>query len=99
MIIHNATSFHYLLLAMDQPIRDIEEIKDFETCISEYNELCSCQGEAKEFKKAVCEDKYKNIILNNIDKIKTYLLEYHNEFTFNSGTSGETHLLSISLNN
>jgi len=99
MIIHNANSFHYLLMAMDQPIRDVEEIKDFETCISEYSELCSCQGEAKEFKRVVCEDKYKNIILNHMDKIKSYLLEFDPEFTFNSGTSGQDHLISISLNN
>jgi len=99
MIIHNANSFHYLLLAMDQPIRDIEEIKDFENCISELSELCGCQAEAKEFKRSVCEDIYKNIILNHIDKIKSYLLEFDPEFTFNSGSSGENHLTSISLNN
>jgi hypothetical protein len=63
-------------MAMDQLIRDVEEIKDFETCISEYSELCSCQGEAKEFKRVVCEDKYKNIILNHLlsNLIKVWVL-------------------------
>jgi hypothetical protein len=84
---------------MDPSIREVEEIKDFQNCINEFSEMCSCQGEVKEIKRKECEEKYKNIILNHMDKIKSYLLEFDPEFTFNSGTSGQDHLISISLNN
>jgi hypothetical protein len=96
MIIENCVSFHYLVLNLGIPFKEIDIIEDFEKCIGEYNSMCSCEGEVKDMKRIQCEEKYQDIILNNMDKIKKPLLDYHNEFTFNTVHPEEKLLAFIS---
>jgi len=84
MIIENCVSFHYLILTIGNEFREIDVVQEFEKCISEYNGMCSCEGEVKDMKRNQCEEKYQNLILNNMDKIKKLLLDFNDEFTFNT---------------
>lgn len=84
MIIENCISFHYLILEMFYEFRQIDIIKDFENCISEYNEMCGCERLTKLMKENQCEEKYINIISNHMDKIKHHLLNHMDEYTFNT---------------
>jgi len=84
MEINNSTSFHYLVIAMSEEFRQVPVIQQFENCIYEYAEMCGCNEEAKNSKRNDCEILYQNIILNNMSDIKSYLLDYHDEFTFSS---------------
>lgn len=84
MIVENCVSFHYVIMSMDDSFREVDVIKDFETCLSEFNNMCGCEGEAKTFKRNECELKYQNLILNDMQKIKQQLLEFNDEFTFNT---------------
>jgi len=98
MVIENCVSFHYLALNLGIKFTEIDVVKEFEQCISEYNGMCSCEGEIKDMKRINCEEKYQNIILNNMDKIKKSLLDYHDEFTFNTVYPEQKLLAFISLN-
>ena len=99
MVIENCNSFNYLILAMSPEIRQIDVIKEFQNCINEFAGMCGCEGEAKTIKRNECELKYQDIILNNMSEIKQALLDFDNEFTFNTTYPEQKLLAFISKTN
>ena len=95
MEIKNCTSFHYLIMALDFKLREMPFIIDFENCMTHYNEMCGCEGEVKDLKKNDCEQKYQNIIFNNLEEIKPYLLDYNDNYVFESYYPSEIILAKI----
>jgi hypothetical protein len=89
--------FHYLILATNYKILEFHFIKEFESCIKHLSELCSCQDEIVKLKRQECEERYKDIVLNHIEEIKSFLFEVNSDFVFKSKTNDdEVFLTSLS---
>lgn len=97
MNVENFESFHYLLLELSYQARELEIIKDFENCISEYNEICGCAAETKQIKSDECEEKYKNIVLNHIDLLKPFLRHHYDEYNFFTSTPEKTLIATLNF--
>lgn len=82
-------------MALDIKLREMPFIKEFESCMLHYNDMCGCEGEVKELKKEECERKYQSIILQNLEEMKPYLLDYNDEYVFETYYPDEIILAKI----